>query len=183
MEGAIIISRYSGKYDLADHLEGKSLDVIKNYKIYVGNSEEPIEIKDETSLIQYYPYIISLGYFDNTEGGQIIRLSSESFVDREEREILELRLKELLRVYNRCKRKKIDFNVEDAVKEVCCFGWDEEVYRELANRVKEKGKKAGIEGIHSRVRERYRKSLVDEMLKHGLNPADYGYERFVREGV
>lgn len=179
----IIISRYSGKCDLADHFEGKPLDVIKKYKIYVGNSEEPIEVKDETSLIPYYPYTISLGYFNNTEGKSVIRLSSESFVDREEREILEFRLKELLRIYNRCKRKKIEFTAEDAVKEVCCFGWDEEVYRELANRVKDKGKKASVEGIHLKVRERYRKELVDEMLKRGLNPANYGYERFVKGGV
>lgn len=61
-------------------------------------------------------------------------------------------------------------------------GWNEESYRELANRVKEKGRKATIDGIHLKMHERYRQLLVDEMLKHGLDPCKYGdYKRFIKE--
>ena len=31
------------------------------------------------------------------------------------------------------------------------------------------------------MQEYYRQELVDEMIKHGLNPADYGYGRFIKE--
>lgn len=132
-------------------------------------------------LIPYYPHIIGFAACDNTDSHKsVVCLSSESFVDREEREILEWKLKNILRIYNRCKRKKIEFDIDEVIKEICWNGWNEEVYRELAERVKERGKKATIDGIHLRMHEKYRQDLVNEMLKNGLNPCDYGYERFVK---
>ena len=181
-----IISRYSGKCDLKDSLEihNYTLEELQNnVKIYVGNNTEPLHIEKMADLIPYYPYIVGSACFNNTDRKSVIHLSSESFVDREERECLEWRLKHLLRIYNRCKRKKIAFDVEEAVKEVTWNGWNEEPHRELANRVKEYGKKATIDGIHLRMYEYYRKELSDEMIKNGLNPADYGYERFVKRGM
>lgn len=180
----ISISRYSGKCDWCDVLEihGYTIEELQsNVIIYVGNNREPLLIKKMSDMIPYYPHLVSSACFDNKERKSVIHLSSESFVDREEREVLEWRLKDLLRIYNRCKRKKIEFNVDEAVKEITWNGWNEKAHRELANRVKEKGKKATIEGIHLRMHERYRQELVDEMLRNGLNPADYGYERFVKE--
>ena len=52
------------------------------------------------------------------------------------------------------------------------------VATELANRVKINGKKASTDGLHLSIYDFYRKELVEEMVKNGLNPADYGYERF-----
>ena len=154
-----------------------------NVKIYVGyDNPEPLHIEKMEDLIPFYPHIIGSASYNNVERRAVIYLSSESWVDIEERNCLEWRLKDLLRIYNRCKRKKIEFNVDEAVKEVTWNGWNEEPYRELANRVKEKGKKATIDGIHLRMHERYRQELVDEMLRNGLNPADYGYGRFVNGG-
>lgn len=147
----------------------------------MGSYQEPLQISSYKDLIPYYPYLIGTTYYDNAERKSVIRLSSESFVDREERESLEWRLKELIRIYNRCKRKKIEFNVEDAVKQVTWNGWNEEAHRELANRVKDSGKKATVDGIHLKMHEYYRKELVDEMIQNGLNPADYGYGRFMKE--
>lgn len=160
-----------------------SLEELKNnVKIYVGNNSEPLHIEKMEDLIPYYPYLIGCAYYNNTERKSIIHLSSESFVDREERDILEYELKHLLRIYNRCKRKKIEFDVEESLKEIVWNGWNEEPYRELANRVKEKGKKATIEDIHLKMHEYYRRELVEEMLNNGLNPADYGnYVRFIKE--
>jgi len=132
-----------------------------------------------SDLIQYYPHLIGMAWYNNLKRKSVIHLTSESFVDIEEREILEFKLKNVLRVYNRCKRKKIEFDVEEALKELVWSGWNDEPYRELANRVKEKGKKATIDGIHLRMHERYRQELVNEMIENGVNPADYGYERFV----
>lgn len=110
-----------------------------------------------------------------------VYITRESFVDREERENLEFRLKELLRIYNRCKRKKIKFDIDEAVEEIVWNGCNEEAYKELAKRVAKSGKRATVDGIHLKMHERYRQELVNEMIKNCLNPADYGYERFVRE--
>lgn len=180
------ISCYSGKCDCFDSLveigRYTEEELKNNIKIYVGKSQEPLQITSYKDLIPYYPYLISSAYYDNAERKAAVHLTSESFVDREERECLEWRLKHLLRIYNRCKRKKIEFNVDEALTEVVWNGWNEESYRELANRVKEKGRKATIDGIHLKMHERYRQLLVDEMLKHGLDPCKYGdYKRFIKE--
>ena len=85
-----------------------------------------------------------------------------------------------MKVFTRCKRKKIEFNIDEAVNEVCYMNWNIKQITELAQRVKEKGKKATINGLHLDVCEYYRQELVNEMVKHGLDPCKYGYERFVR---
>lgn len=179
------MSNFSGKCDWRDTLEihNYTLEELQNnVKIYVGNNPEPLHIEKMEDMIPYYPYLIGAAYFNNEERKSVVYLSSESFVDREERENLEFRLKRLLTIYNRCKRKKTEFNVDDAVKEIVWNGWNEEPYRELANRVKLHGKKATVDGIHLTMHEYYRRQLVDEMLKHGLNPCDYGdYKRFISE--
>lgn len=181
------ISRYSGKCDFRDTLEIHEYtleELQNNVKIYVGNSGEPLHIEKMEDTIPYYPCIIGSAWFDNTERKAVIHLSSKSHVDNEEREFLESELKNILKIYNRCKRKNIGFDIDDVVKKVTWNGWNEEAYRELANRIKEKGSKATIDGIHLRMHEHYRKLLVDEMLKYDLNPCDYGdYERFVSKEV
>lgn len=177
------MSRYSGKCDCYDSLvmihEYTEDELKNNVRIYVGNSDIPLKIESYKDLIPFYPYLIGSACFDNEERKSIIHLSSESFVDREERESLEYKLKHLMRIYNRCKRKKVEFNVEEAVKEISWNGWNEKACRELAERVREKGKRATIDGLHLEMHERYRKELVNEMIKNNLNPANYGYERFV----
>lgn len=177
------ISRYSGKCDFFSSLEihGYTLEELQNnVKIYVGyDNPEPLHIEKMEDLIPYYPYIIGSAGYNNAERTATIHLSSESWVDYEEQDILEWRLKDLLRIYNRCKRKRIEFDVDEAVKEITWNGWNEAAHRELAKRVKEKGRKATVDGIHLRMHEIYRRELVNEMVKNGLNPKDYGYGRFV----
>ncbi len=205
----IVISRYSGKCDFCDHLwmraetEEEAFNKFNGTKLYIFqplpdnfNWEEAfknkvnipetyykrVEYSSIKDLIPLYPHLTIFCAYDNTNPkSSVVCLSRESFVDREERESLEWRLKNLLRIYNRCKRKKIEFNVEDALKKIVWDGYNEKAYRELANRVKENGKKASIEGIHLKMHEYYRQELVDEMLRNGLNPADYGYERFINK--
>ena len=131
-------------------------------------------------LIPFYPYLISCAFYNNKDRKSVIYLASESFVDVSERENLEFRLKELLKIYNRCKRNRIEFDVDKIVGEITWNNWNERPYIELANRVKLYGKKASIDGIHLKMHEQYRQELVNEMVKNGLNPCRYGdYERFV----
>ena len=195
------MSRFSGKADFYVHLwgsleteeeaferfNGKSLYLIqplpKDFDWRKAAEErvnipetyyKKVEYKSFKDLIPYYPHIVAFA------GGSTVCLSPKSYVDEDEQETLEFYLKRILRIYNRCKRKKIEFNIEDAVKEVCWSDWNKEAIEELAKRVKLKGKKANIDGIHLVMKEYYRNELVKEMLKYGINPADYGYERFVR---
>lgn len=177
------MSMFSGKCDCYD-----SLVAIHNYteedlknkvEIYISESTEPLHIKSYKDLIPYYPYLIGSAIFSKEKS--VVHLSLESFVDREERESLNFRLSELIKIYNRCKRKKVDFNIDDAINEVCYGNWNRDVIAELAKRVEEKGKKATIDGLHLKMYELYRKTLVEEMLKNDINPKEYGYERFMEE--
>lgn len=203
------MSKFSGKADFCDSLwsraetDEEAFEKFNGTNLYISqplpkgfNLKEAIDnkvnipqtyykkieyssIKD---LIPYYPHITSFGGYSSDY--RLVCLSQEPYFDYEERDRLEVNLKWLIRIYNRCKRKKIEFNVEDAVKEVCYNGWNEEPITELAKRVKEKGKKATVDGIHLRMHEYYRKEFVREMLKYGLNPCDYGdYERFLNTEV
>ena len=178
------MSMFSGKCDVCDCLveihQYTEEELRDHVKIYVGNSETPLKIESMKDLIPYYPYIIGSSGHDNVSKSAVIHISAESYVDRQEREMLDLYLKYALRYYNRCKRKKVEFNTEEAVKEIA-WAHNEDIIREIVQRVKEKGKKANTEGLHIKWYDVYRKNLVDEMLKNGLNPADYGYGRFVKE--
>lgn len=205
----IIISKYSGKADFCIHLwigaetEEEAFNKFNGTKLYISQPlpddfdilkalgddvnipetyYKKVEYTSFKDLIPYYPYIIAFAACNNKDShNSIVVLSMESHVDCEEKEILEWYMRDLQKIYRRCKRKKIEFDVEEAVKEV---SWHSniDVIRELAQRVKQYGKKATTEGIHLPFYEKYyRQELVDEMLKHGINPCEYGdYERFVR---
>ena len=180
------MSRYSGRCDCYDDLvmihKYTDEELINNVKIYIhtkdGDKLLPITCKKD--LIPYYAHIVSSACYNNAERKSVIHITSESFVDREERESLEFKMKRVLTVYNRCKRKKIDFVVDDVVEELAWKGFDDHIYREIATRVQSNGKKANLDGIHMRMHEYYRKELVKEMINNGLNPLDYGdYQRFL----
>lgn len=179
------MSKFSGKCDFADSLEINKYtleELQNNVLIYIGNNPEPLHIEKMSDLIPYYPYLIGMAYHDNKERKAIINLSSESWVDREERYRLETYLKYILRIYNRCKRKKIEMSIDDVVEEICWNDWNKEQVTELANRVKKCGKKATIDGIHLKMHEHYRQELVDLMVENDLEPCRYGgYERFVNK--
>lgn len=199
------ISNVSGKCDFKDHLyisvetEEEAFNKFNGTKLYIiqplpddfdwknaTNIPEAyykrVEYSSIKDLIPLYPHIVAYAGCDNTDSrNSVVCLSRESFVDREEREVLEYNLKRLLTIYNRCKRKKIKFNVEDAVKEITYNGWNKEAYEELANRVAKNGKKATLDGIHLKMHEIYRRELVEDMLKHDMNPCDYGdFERLIK---
>lgn len=203
----VVISKFCGKADFCDSLWSKAetdeeaFEKFNGTNLYISqplpdtfNLKEAVDNKvniPETyykkieyssikDLIPYYPHTTSFGSY--SADYRLTCLTQEPYFDRQERDLLETNLKWLLRIYNRCKRKKIEFNVEDAVEEICWHDWNEEPITELANRVKAKGKKATVDGIHLRMQEYYRKKFVEEMLKYGLDPCQYGdYARFLKE--
>ena len=106
-----------------------------------------------------------MAYHNNAENKHVIHLSSKSYPDSHEEEMLGYHLKTLIRYYNYCKRKKIEFNVDDALKKFSewTLQYDGDTIKTLAQRVKEKGKKASIEGLKLYFSERYREELREEL--------------------
>lgn len=198
------MSKFSGKCDFCDHLfmgannEQEAFDKFNGTRLYVIQPlpddvdfleclKQGVNIPETyykrinytsiKDLIPYYPYIIVFSVGGNNPEKSVTCLSSISYVDEEEEMLLKSYLEQVLKYFRRCKRKKIPFDVNKIVEELS-WGIHKEIYHEIANRVKEKGNKATIDGIHLPFSEYSRKELVGYMLKNGVDPKEYGYERF-----
>lgn len=178
------ISKYSGKcdcYDVLIMIHKYTLEELQNnVDIYIGKNTKSLKINSMTDLIPYYSHIITSAAFNNATRCAAISLSLESWVDIEERQLLEFYKKELVKIYNRCQRKKMEFVPEVVVNDMNLLSNNSEVIIELARRVKENGVKASIDGLHLMIQELYRQELVDEMINNGLDPVNYGYGRFCK---
>lgn len=115
------MSRFSGKCDCYDTLvmiHKYTDDELKNnVKIYIYGDPEPIKIEKRKDLIPYYPHLIGSAGFDNENRKATVYITKKPFTDSREEKQLDFYLHEYLKIFNRCKRKKMEFNVEDAVRE------------------------------------------------------------------
>lgn len=181
------MSVYSSKCDIYDSLveihQYTDAELANNVKIYQYGNDKPLPIKCQKDLIPYYPFTIGSGSFNNQERTACINIGNMSYVDKKEKERLETYLKNVLRVYKHCKRKKINFDKQKALKEAGAFDihHDQDVVREIVNRVDKHGYKATINGLHLYISDCYRKQLVNEMLANGIDPCKWGYDRFIKE--
>jgi len=152
------MSIYSGKCDLADHIEINNDRYLK-YDYYVGkNAIIPLRVNSLKDLVPYYPYLISMSGWRDNHG--IVILSSDSFVDEEERDHLTWMLDRMKKAYRAAKRKKIEFVNPDPV-----FTNSEEIFK----RVKESGENATIDGIHTHFANMCRDALIKEMINVGYS--------------
>lgn len=204
------MSKFSGKSDFYCHVfmsskpltDEELFEKFKGTKLYIARPlpddfsfekarEENISIPETyykkieyssiKDLVPYYPHLVSMAVCDNTDSHKsVVILTSQSYVDMEEQKLLDLYLKDVLKNYNRCKRKKTEFTLEGVLNEFCYNEWRKDIYVELYQRVKESGKKATTEHLHLSSFEHYRKKLVEEMMKYNIDPAEYGYDRFVK---
>lgn len=196
------MSKFSGKADFFDHLwmssetEEEAFNKFNGTELYIVQPVpedvnifdcvnipetyyKKIEYTSMKDLIPYYPHTIAFGSWGKEHS--IVCLSSKSHVDIEEEDRLNWYMRDLQKIYRRCKRKKIEFDVEAAVKEVDWHDYNTDIIRELAERVKKYGKKATSTEVHLPFYEQhYRQNLVAEMLAHGIDPAEWGLERFVK---
>lgn len=172
------MSRYSDKCDFADFLDIFGEESISKSEIYIGDKK--LEATGYRDLVPYLAHTVSL-FSGSKEGHIYVQLSERSYVDTQEEETLGWYLRDLLKIYNRCKRNKVPFDVDSAVKEVSFSDYNMDVIMELAKRVRDYGNKTTTAGIHTWIGEQFRKNLAYEMIKHNIDPSEYGLERF-KEG-
>jgi hypothetical protein len=151
------MSKYSGKCDFYDVIEIHGIDKILNSRVFVGDEE--VFLKSEKDCIKYYPYVVSTSHTD--KDGGTFHLTDRSWVDIEEEGMLKIYLNIFVRYFNKCKRNNIEYKIEDAVKQT--LSNDEKAVLELANRVKDNGKKATYEGVHLKLYDYYRNLLNDKL--------------------
>lgn len=140
-----------------------NIDSILKSNVYIGWNIIPLKIESEKDLIPYYPYIV--GFSATTNGVGEIRLTTESYVDIQERESLELYKRECVRYINKCKRKKevIDLDHFDTKYNQ----YYKDAYKEIMIRLVDKTMEFTLDRIYLPSAERYRKELYDEMIKNG----------------
>lgn len=170
------MSKWSGKCDVADHFwmsANTEEDVAKeiertNFYIWGKNGRRfKLDIHTVKDLVPYYPFLISAGVF-NRDDRQTVILSGESFVDQEEREFIEWELRDMLREYKRCKRKKVPFDPQNYLKNM--WKHPANYTEELVNRVAKDGLKANIEGLYSISKDKWcRTELAREMKRYGYD--------------
>ena len=185
------MSVYSGKCDLCDHIwignktrEDVEKEIARtDFYIYTENGRKHrLDIHTLKDLVPYYPYLIGVAC-GSKAGRNVVVLSHESFVDQEERDFMSWDLRDALKEYRRCKRKKIPFD-PDAYYEKYIKTWREHNYsREIVDRVARDGEKANLDGLYSATKDKWdRTRLAQELQRLGyddyfINQWVFGYRK------
>ena len=77
------MSRFSGKCDFCDEIEIFGLEHILNSEVYVGDSEDPLNLTCLADCVPYFPHIVCLSHHDTKKNCGHIRLTDKSWVDIE----------------------------------------------------------------------------------------------------
>ncbi len=169
------MSMFSGKCDFYDSFvmigsdgeHGKTMKNLKTLKLYVyGKDDREHRVKSETikDIVKYYPYLTLIKTWDK-DNGHFIILSSDSFIDQEEREHLGWYIDDVMKYWRKCKRNKIPFIVDECVEKL--HWMNDDILRSVAERVAESGNKAEFDDIHLPMQEYYRRQWFEEMVKVG----------------
>lgn len=83
------MSQFSGKCDFYDNLiihgDGnieKGFEYFKDSHIYIEDMEHPLIFHSLAELVPYFPYVVTIGAFDNTNGANTtVVLTKESWVE------------------------------------------------------------------------------------------------------
>ena len=168
------MSIYSGKCDFYDGFvaircdgdEQKIKEKLKKLTLYIrGKDGRDHLVKSDTlkDISKYFPYLESMVI---TDGDTIVcYLSSDSFIDREERENREWKASYILQYWRKCKRNKIPFT-EQGCKQSLWFSDSEEV-DEMIHRVAVYGKNAKFDDIHFPLWEWNRRRWFEAMVELG----------------
>ena len=181
------MSRFSGKCDLGDTLDIRGEEFISKSKIFIGNNIAPLRIDTYKDALPYFPFLV--GSMGSDKEMAYIRISNRSFVDIEEEEMLGWILRDAKKYYRKCKRNKVDFDINEALKKTVMFECDYDEYRPIIEAVKENGEKATVpETVHRPIHDHYRKDLYEEMVKVGYDENSsaiwcFGLGRFLRGDV
>lgn len=169
------MSMFSGKCDFYDgfvaiNCDGDEETVEKNLKdldLYVyGRDMRKHKVESNTikDIAKYYPYLEVIATYSR-DNGQTIILSSDSFIDQEEREHLQWYIDDVMKYWRKCKRDKKPFNVDECVEKLHWMNTD--IIKTIAERVAKDGVKAEFEDIHLPLHEYFRRRWFDELVRIG----------------
>ena len=161
------MSKFSGKCDLYDTVYDWSDERIARAKIYVGDI--PLKATCQRDLIPFYPFIVGAGGF-SMKDGDIMRLTTRSYVDQEEESFLLYTKNRMLRSYRRAKRKKEPITIPILMLEMSPYNsGNNAAYNTLADRIVKYGERAEYRDLHLQSADYFREQLRKEMLNNKYN--------------
>lgn len=175
----INVSRFSGKCDFYDSFvaiwsdgdEEKLKEKLKGLKLYVyGKDGRSHRVKSDTikDIAKYYPYLEGICCASKQDDSFTVYLSSDSFIDQEEKEHISWDVERVLKYWRKCKRKKLPFDEEECFKKE--FAWRhgrEDNLHEIIHRIAENGDKAEFDDIHDNLHEYFRRQWFEELVRVG----------------
>lgn len=109
-------------------------EIIKDSQIYLDDAR--VMIKEEKDLIPYYTHLVAMASY-NKESGNIIHLSSNSFIDREEREHLAWKIRDVITAFRKAKKEKVEVTLDYLKKQKFWWGGhDDFIYKALIDKIK-----------------------------------------------
>lgn len=168
------MSQFCGKCDFYDGFveircggdEEKIKEELKKLKLYVrGKDGRDHLVKSDTikDIAKYYPYLEAIAC--SSDDGFTVILSSDSFIDQEEKEYLDWKIIDVLKWWRKCKRNKKPFNVDECVEKLSWMNTDQ--LRIIAERVAKDGEKAEFDDLHDPMHEHCRKRWYEELRRIG----------------
>lgn len=167
------MSKFCGKCDVYDSFIAiQEMDDTSDWsKVSIFQCDEDLNkhdlnIKSYKDLVPYFPHLVQ--YSSSRDGEVVACITNKSFVDMENEERINGIYYRAKRYYNRCKRKGIDFDIEEALKHVCFSSFGNDLEREVCERVKKHPyAKNDLTGLYYSFYEHYKEALMLEMLKSG----------------
>lgn len=108
-------------------------EIIRKSEIYLGDAR--VMIKEERDLIPYYTYLISSACY-NKENGNVIHLSRDSFINSEEREHIAWRVHDVIGVFRKAKKEKVDATLDYIKKQKFWRNDSDVIWKALIDKVK-----------------------------------------------
>lgn len=84
-------------------------EIIEKSKIYLGDAR--VMIKEEKDLIPYYTHLVASACY-NKEGGNVIHLSRDSFINSEEREFLAWKIRDVISAFRKAKKENVEVTLD-----------------------------------------------------------------------
>jgi len=159
------MSKYSGKCDLYDSIgDYNDEDIATKVRIYYADSIVPLDIKNQKDIMPFYPFVAGV-MFGESDGTRVFHIGRRSYVDEQEEEFVSFAKCSIERYYNKCKRKRVEFTVEDL--HPCT---------DLERKMAEDVMRIGIKNVlvsdeyHTYMGDYYRKMLYKDMVAAGWDP-------------
>lgn len=180
------MSEFSGKCDVYDRYGDVSDEYLQNSRFFIYSEDgkhHELKINNQKDLAKYYPYLVSSS--SGGKNGACVNISSYCFIDKEEEEMMGWLMHDLIKYYKKCKRNKIPYDVDEALKHTCWFTpaeWE----KELARRVGEYGERASTKGVYRPLHDHFRMRWYEELVQLGYDEKEariwiYGWERVLNE--